>query len=266
MATVCSLQRRRTPSSKGPRTGQGSNWLLSLSPLYWYEQLNKSLALPLWWTTWNHDLLEKSTFWQRIVPLPSPVSALPHSRSPPVSYLYSTAVLTMPSWVPEAKLSLWWRRGVHTCYTIYHNSSGVLLKNFKHFLILLRMCCSLHICIWEHIHLPHRSTRWRRSKLGETVKRHCCSSTGNRAKVAGPSIAHPRCMQTANGPPGGPGRAGLLGQVGEESLSQWGPRAVLCPWEKVGILQLHIFTNECLNGITVHVKADHGLVKSQKAP
>lgn len=71
-------------------------------------------------------------------------------------------------------------------------------------------------------------------------------------------------MQTANGPPGGTDCAGLLGQVGEESLSQWGPRAVLCPWEKVGVLQLHIFTNECLNWITVHVKADHGLVKSQK--
>lgn len=66
-------------------------------------------------------------------------------------------------------------------------------------------------------------------------------------------------------PPGGPDCAGLLGQVGEESLSQWGPRAVLCPWEKVGVLQLHIFTNECLNWITVHVKADHGLVKSQKS-
>lgn len=103
MATVCSLQRWRTPSSKGPRTGQGSNWLLSVSPLYWYEQLNKSLALPLWWTTWNHDLLEKSTFWQKMVPLPSSVSALPHSRSPPVSYLYSTAVLTMPSWVPGSQ-------------------------------------------------------------------------------------------------------------------------------------------------------------------
>lgn len=127
------------------------------------------------------------------------------------------------------------------------------------------MCCSLHICIWVHIHLPHRSTRWKRSKLGETVKRHCCSSTGKSNSVAGPSIAHPRCMQTANGPPGGPDRAGLLGQVGEESLSQWGPRAVLCPWEKVGVLQLHIFTNECLNWITVHVKADHGLVKSQKS-
>lgn len=199
---------------------------------------------------------------QGIVPLPSPVSALPHSRSPPVSYLslsdvqHSAALLTMPSWVPGGQYCPCDGGGACiSCYTIYLNPSGALLKNFKDFLILLRMCCSLHICIWEHIHLPHHSTCWRRSELGDIVKRHCCSSTGNRAKVAGLSIAHPRCMQTANGPPGGPDRAGLLGQVGEESLSQWGPRAVLCLWEKMWVLQLHIFTNECLNWITVHVKA-----------